>query len=74
MQHSHGKQPLQSQSATTRFTSRRQFLSTSAKGAGAALTVSLPLSALQIIGAASAAITVGQVMDSFVADVPGAPF
>lgn len=54
---------------------RRKFISTATKAAGAAVLLNSPLMTLAgNFAAGSKAITVGEIMDAFISEVPGAPF
>ncbi|MEI9911985.1 MAG: hypothetical protein WDO71_21490 [Bacteroidota bacterium] len=54
---------------------RRKFIVTATKAAGAAILLSSPLlSFAGSPGAGSKIITVGEIMDAFISEVPGAPF
>src|SRR4051812_42267083 len=55
--------------------SRRQFISTATKAASATLLMSSPILSFAKDAAANAdAKTVGEIMDLFISEVPGAPF
>ena len=54
---------------------RRRFIVTAAKAAGAAVLLSSPLMTFaENLAGGSKTITVGEIMDAFISEVPGAPF
>ena len=54
---------------------RRKFLSTATKAAGVAVLLNSPLTSFASdFAPGSQAITVGEIMDAFISEVPGAPF
>lgn len=53
---------------------RRRFISETGKATGAALMLSLPLVGFSADGYPGKDVTVGDIMDAFISEVPGAPF
>ncbi len=67
--------PVSSADTTSGAIQRRTFLSTISKAAGAAALLSTPLAGMALNRSTTAAsITVGDVMDLFIRQIPGAPF
>lgn len=56
------------------FWERRKFICSLAKGVGATLLLSQPITAMALSSRTSKAWTVGAIMDLFISQVPGAPF
>ncbi|MEO6719378.1 MAG: Nif3-like dinuclear metal center hexameric protein [Ferruginibacter sp.] len=68
-------QSKQANPVTGNDLNRRQFISTAGKAAGAALLMTSPLLSFATDGKVNAdAKTVGDIMDLFISEVPGAPF
>src|SRR5689334_6328202 len=55
--------------------SRRKFISTAVKAAGAGMLLSTPLPGFsESFSTGDKSVTVGEIMDRFIIEVPGAPF